>query len=466
MRGEGRASRVQERKTKGNWVLGLFVIGLLLLARSPQAADPSNATAPFLRLRESVLVYTGPAEDLANTAEIRLGWFGPTNRQDPAYGDLWWTLNFALDLDYCPLPPACCPLPAPAPFRLLSRWAVDPWGTGVSQLTRMIYNEHPVALLGSIDSASTHLAEQVVAKANLPLLSPISTDKSTTLAGVSWMFSCAPSDDAIARVLVQDILDHVACLSNAPQTKLSPGDPKHPPTQNRNSIQTAPSRATATLALLTCTDHESRMAAREILRELSRRGCMPDFRFEMPPGTHDLDPQLRALKESPPAAILIVAGTEESARWVKAVHECFASEPGLMVFGSHTMARNRFLEQAGSFAEGARFPLLFVPDSSKATTTQFSDAYRAEFHQTPDYAAALTYDATRLLIAAAQRAGPNRVRLREALFELSPWPGIAGEIRFDGTGHNTRSNIVIGTVRNHEIIQADSRPAQQASLNP
>ena len=83
---------------------------------------------------------------------------------------------------------------------------MDPWGTGVSQLTRMVYDEQPLALLGSVDSATTHLAEQVVAKANLPLVSPIATDKSVTLAGVSWMFSCAPDEAAIARVLVDAVL--------------------------------------------------------------------------------------------------------------------------------------------------------------------------------------------------------------------------------------------------------------------
>jgi ABC-type branched-subunit amino acid transport system substrate-binding protein len=61
---------------------------------------------------------------------------------------------------------------------------------------------------------------------------------------------------------------------------------------------------------------------------------------------------------------------------------------------------------------------------------------------------ALTYDATRLLLEALQRAGPRRVALRQALADLSPWNGIAGTIAFDGTGQNTRAELSIGTYRN------------------
>ena len=161
---------------------------------------------------------------------------------DPLTGDLWWAANLAVQeanartSDFGPRTSDFLRLP----FRLVARWAVDPWGTGVSQLTRMVYDEQPLALLGSVDSATTHLAEQVVAKANLPLVSPIATDKSVTLAGVSWMFSCAPSDAAIARVLVDAVLAGLTGRADK-------------------------------LVLLATTDHESRMTAREVLREFSRR---------------------------------------------------------------------------------------------------------------------------------------------------------------------------------------------------
>ena len=418
---------------------------------------------PFRRLRESTLTYQGTDTDFTNLTEIRIGWFGPTNLDDPLNGDLWWAANFAIkeanalasadgsarsadlqsavsrisnpqDARNLSTPRIFTSLAesnsaiqqtaslryeefARLPVRLIPRWAVDPWGTGVSQLTRMVYEEQPLALLGSVDSATTHLAEQVVAKANLPLVSPIATDKSVTLAGVPWMFSCAPSDAAIARVLVEAVL----------------ADLKTPADK---------------LVLFAATDHESRMTAREVVRELTRRGRRPNFRFEVPPGA-DFTKQLQAAAEARPALVLIVAETEDAARLTKAVREKLGSA---VVFGSHAMSRRCFAELAGSAADGVRFPLLFVPNSADTNLVRFVASFTTARHHAPDYTAALTYDATRLLIAAIHHAGPNRARIRESLTQLSPWSGFAGTIRFDGTGQNTRTNISLGVIQNGAIV--------------
>jgi branched-chain amino acid transport system substrate-binding protein len=397
---------------------------LLCLASLPntsaaQSAD-QNPAPRRPRLRDTTLGYNGPSDDLTNLTEIRIGWFGPSNLDDPLTGDLWWAANFALQ--EANTLPSDSRLPASdflrLPFRLIPRWSVNPWGTGVSQLARMVYDEQPLALLGSMDSATTHLAEQVVAKAQLPLVSPIATDKSVTFAGVSWMFSCAPGDDAVARVLVEAV-----------QAELkSPADKT---------------------VLLATTDHESRMTARELMRQLSRGGRRPDFRFDVPPGAMDIVQQLQATTEAKPAVVVIIASAEDSARLTQAVREKVGTAA---IFGGESMGRRRFTELAGSAAEGVRFPLLFVPNSADTTTAHFIERFTSEHHRPPDYTAALTYDATRLLVEAIRRAGPNRARIREALSQLSPWPGIAGTIHFDGTGQNTRTDLCLGTIRNGAVL--------------
>jgi branched-chain amino acid transport system substrate-binding protein len=432
--------------------VGLSAIGCLLPAAEINHLPPSPAT-PFLRLREATLGYHGPSADFANLTEIRLGWFGPTNLDDPLTGDLWWAANFAIqeanaETSHLGFPTSDF---RRLPFRLIPRWAVDPWGSGVSQLTRMVYDEQPLALIGSVDSASTHLAEQVVAKAQLPLVSPMSTDKTVTLAGVSWMFSCAPSDTAIARVLVEAVL---AALKSS------------------SEISNLPSPIQPRLALLACTDHESRMTMREVLKEFSRRGRLPDFRFDVPPGAPTLAQQMAALAAVHPDTVLLIAGAEDSARLVRGIRECLpgapaslpapsnkphlagkdAGAPSCLIFGTHSMSRARFLDLAGPAAEGVRFPLLFVPDAAEPATTRFVEQFTQARGHAPDYAATLTYDATRLLIEAIHRAGLNRARIREALAQLSPWPGVAGPMAFDGTGQNTRTNLCLASVRNGTAV--------------
>jgi branched-chain amino acid transport system substrate-binding protein len=150
-----------------------------------------------------------------------------------------------------------------------------------------------------------------------------------------------------------------------------------------------------------------------------------------------------------PGAVLVVAGAEDSARLVLSVRE---HAPKSVIFGMHTMGRRRFIELAGRAAECVHFPVLFVPDTADSDTAVFIQHFQDEHLYPPDYTAAFAYDATRLLLAAIRRCGVNRVRVREAIVQLSPWSGITGSIRFDGTGHNTRINICMGRILHGVIV--------------
>lgn len=423
----------------------LFVCAPQPLARA-QAARPST---PFLNLRQAALDYHGPNEDLAAPGEVRIGWFGPTDDSHPLGTDMWCAAHLAVDEANAALSASDDPSQsAVAPgseslrerFRLVPRWAANPWGTGISQLARMIYEEQPIAVMGSVDSAATHLAEQVVAKANLPLVSPIATDKSLTLAGVPWMFSCAPSDLALAKVLVEGI------LAFEPNGRL---------------------------ALLCATDHESRMTSQEVVREFARRQRPPAFRFEFPAGAHDVSRQLAALSNAAPAAVLIIAGAEDSAGLLRRIRDLWPESANRAegcstprIFGSQTMARRQFKELAGAAAEGVCFPLIAKPDPSHSDAAQFVERFTALRKHAPDYTALLTYDATRLLLESIRRAGPNRARVRDELARAS-WDGIGGVIRFDGTGQNPRSDVRMAIWREGRLerLQPIGRPQQPTHLS-
>jgi branched-chain amino acid transport system substrate-binding protein len=69
-------------------------------------------------------------------------------------------------------------------------------------------------------------------------------------------------------------------------------------------------------------------------------------------------------------------------------------------------------------------------------------AFRASFvdryGSSPDYAAAHGFDAAMLLVTAIRKAGLNRAKIRDAVRELSPYPGITGRIEWDAMGQNRR----------------------------
>ena len=470
----------------GNWRPARRALGLAAGLLAFAGLNALQAEAPYRNLRDATLEYTGPAEDFANLTELRLGWFGPSDPADPLTGDLWFAASLALDEanaatdaprsstpdSFPPSPSASDPSTLDArrstsprlPFRLVPRWAPDPWRAGVSLLTRMVYDEQPLALLGSVDSATTHLAEQVVAKAQLPLLSPCTTDKSITLAGIAWMFAFAPADTAIARTLVDAVLDatNTSPVAGPRSGSALPTGPAVAATQS------AIGNLKSKILLLSGTDHESRLTTREVMREFSRRNQLPDSRFEIAPALPVPPEVLAAIDRSPPTTIVLVATPEDSARWLVTLRERLAVHPPAATaprfFGSHTMGRTRFLALAGAAAEGVHFPLLWDSSTASPAASSFVARFRAARGHAPDYAAVYTYDATRLLTAAIRQAGPNRGRIREALIALSPWSGLAGPVHFDGTGQNTATTIPLGTIRNGVVLPL--RPATVPSQPP
>ena len=414
----------------------------LLLQPGMASAEPApnpGPPPPFFHLRDTPLEYNGPEEEPSAAGELVIGWFGPSDDANGLASDMWWAARLAVEEANAARQPGPHP-----PLRLKPCWSADPWGSGVARLTRMVYEEKPVALIGSVDSASTHLAEQVVAKANLPLISPVATDPSITLAGVSWMFSCAPSDTAVAQALVNDV---VAAL------EVTPGP----------------------LVVLTATDHGSRMTARAVLSALRQARHLPDYRFELAPGTADLSLPLDALQTTRPAAIVLIASAEDSARWVCAVRKRFAgaADDGLpgtracRIFGGPSMGQARFRELAGDAGEGVRFPVLAAVDLAMPDTVRFLERFTRERGHSPEDAVLMTYDATRLLIEGIRQARGSRTRIRTALARSTSWVGIAGPIEFDPTGQNLRSRLSLATLTQGRVHPAPSlRVPLSARLTP
>lgn len=387
-------------------------------AQTPGAPGPAGGE-PFHDFRQGALEYSGPPGGdgvREGLTEVPIGWFGPADPAHPIHGDLWVAAGLAVQEanrggGWNGLP-----------FRLLPRWSENPWGSGVAELARMVYEDGAWAVLGSVDGASTHLVEQVVAKARLPLVSPVATDESVNLAGVPWMFSLAPPDPRWAATMVHSLL------------------------------ATAGERG---FALISVTDHDSRLAARALLDELARAGRVPSRRLELEPRAADLDARLDRLGLSRLGALLLAAGPDDGARLLVALRA--AGYQGA-IYGTPGLARRHCLESAGASADGLQVPLLGEAVPRGESGSRFASLFRARTGADPDWAAVHTYDATRLLLQAIRSAGPSRTGIRRALLELSPWQGLAGLVEWDGTGQNARPVTAVARVGDGRLVAAP-RPA-------
>lgn len=389
--------------------LGLALLAaqgcMAVAAASPPATpDEPPAAAPFFDARQRETRYTGPGRDLpepADVDEVLIGYFGPDDPAHPEGGDMWGAAQMAVD-------------EANARggyrgkrFRLVASWSDSPWGAGASHLARLVYRDRVWAVVGGIDGASVHLAEQVVAKARLALLSPAATDRTANLANVPWMFSCAPGDHLLAPALAADMATRLA------------GGP---------------------FILVSTDDHDSHRLAVELLKCLAARGLVPHSHFQHPQGSDDAGELVARVVEARPRAVAVVAGAHASAHLVTALR---GGGYGGLVFGGPSMGRRRFVDEAGPAAEGVVFPLLLAPGPAAA---RFDEAFRARFGRPADYAAAYTYDAVGLLAAAIGKAGLNRARIGDAIRDLSPWTGVTGTVAWDALGSNTRP-APLGTIR-------------------
>ncbi len=400
--------------------LGCIVAALGAVCVVAWGVEPDDAFSrrlgvePFFRTRSVTATYAGPGRcdpDPTDLTEVRIGWFAPSDPADPRGGPLWCAATLAVE------EANAAGGYKGVPFCLVPRWSENPWGTGVSQLTRLVYREKVWALIGSADGGSTHLAEQVVAKARLALVSPVSTDKTVNLANVPWVFSLAPGDHVQAPVLAPALL---AVAGERP------------------------------FVVLSATGHDARMLTAELLLALRRRQATPALHLTFTPGVAApgaLALQMERTAAAGPAAIVVIAGAADSARVVRSLHTRGLEVP---VFGSATMGRALFIEEAGEAGQGVVFPLLFDPEGN-GRARQFARRFEQRSGCAPDYAAAHAYDATRLLIAAIRQGGLNRVRIRDALQAASPWQGVTGTIRWDPTGQNLR-RVSLATIREGRTV--------------
>jgi branched-chain amino acid transport system substrate-binding protein len=372
-------------------------------------ATTVSEVPPHLDAREHRAIYAGPGRDdpaPVGLDEILIGYFGPSDPDDPEGGDAWLAAGMAIEEanalgGYDGLP-----------YRLVPAWSATPWGNGVTQLTRIVYDDGVWAIVGSIDGASTHLAETVATKARLTLVSPGSTDVTVNYANVPWMFSCMPGDDALQTALADGVVDRVGG---------------------------------GTLVVISATDHDSHHAAAALLAALADRRRPPGLHLEIDAGAAELAGPLERIVAAEPEAVVVVAGPRDSARIVTAVRERLGDAA---IFGGPPMARRVFVEEAGGAAEGVVFPLPCDPSHADG---EFGRAYQRRFGRSPDCVTAQTYDATRMVVEAIGNAGLNRARIVDEVARLSPRPGAAGPIEWGAAGRNRR-DVVLGTVNRGRVV--------------
>ncbi|MFQ5490174.1 MAG: ABC transporter substrate-binding protein [Phycisphaerae bacterium] len=416
-------------------LIGLFLLILapLALPAGLRAAEPPRAEAvprygrtpdavipfrsfhePYTRFFQRVMEFRGarPAETPVDTSEkVRIGFFGPL--EDAPDADLGQQMLEGVRL-------AVEQSNAAGgyhgtSFELVIRPDTGLWGSSSNEMVAMRYEDDVLGVIGSVDGANTHIALRAALKIKMPMVNTATTDPTLTETNVPWLIRCMADDRQQGYALAYHIFKECG-LTN--------------------------------VAALRVNDRFGRTGIAEF-RDAARRLRHPlrvELRWE--PGDRDFTTQLERIAAADCEAIVLWGNASDAAAVVREIRR---RKMPVRVFGCDRLASRAFLEQAGEAADGVVAVGTNDPTPDDARTRAFAKAYRARFGHDADAFAAHAYDGANILIGAIRQAGPNRIAIRDALFDLRHYDGVTGPIEFDTT-LNDVGPVYIVTVHGDDVL--------------
>ena len=367
-------------------------------AETSRVSAPYGDRTPYAKLAGRRLEYHGAKRSLpepVGTAEVRIGMIGPTRgvRARPGLA-----MRRGAELALAEATAAGGYLGRP--FRLVFYPDDGPWGIAGQQVTRLVYDDSVRVVMGSIGVENSHIAEQVITKAHVPLVVPGCTDPSLTKINIPWVFRCMPDDDAQARLLARYVFEI---------------------------------KGYTRVVGISANEHYGRTGMRAFERVV-RRGHQPlllSLQYNM--RDEGFEPQLDRIERVRAQAVVIWGEPLEAALLIRRLRERGMHAE---IFAGSGLCSSELLGIAGSYAEGIVTACIYDPDRDDSSARTFVTRFSEHYGEAPDAYAAYAYDGAQMVVRAIRRAGLNRARIRDALAADPIYRGAAGEIRFNGAGSN------------------------------
>lgn len=166
-------------------------------------------------------------------------------------------------------------------------------------------------------------------------------------------------------------------------------------------------------------------------------------------GTKDQDfsAQLTKIIAAKPDFIFIPDNYNQVALIVKQAHDLGYKGPFM---GSDAWGSAELMTLCGKDCIGQYFSTHYAAAGAQGATKEFIDRFNTKYKYVPDDVAALTWDATRLVLQAIQSAGKvekdikaERKLVRDALAGIKEFAGITGNMKFAGTGDPNKCAVVV-----------------------
>ena len=134
-----------------------------------------------------------------------------------------------------------------------------------------------------------------------------------------------------------------------------------------------------------------------------------------------------------------------------------------MGLAAHVIASETFddpgtMAAAGAAAEGVVFPSPAAFDTRRPQGAKFQQAFETKYGQPPGVTADTAYDALMMVTQAMEHGATKGPEIRDYLFALKGYAGVAGVTTFDRHG-DAPKNVTFYEVRQGKPVALDQTPA-------
>ncbi len=294
---------------------------------------------------------------------------------------------------------------------------------------RLIEKDRVNVLIGSIASVSTSAVATEARKKLIPLVTPISTQSGVTLGGGVYR-SCF--DEGLEGAILAEFALKTLGIKEAATLR-----------ENAVGTQIFVERFAAAF----------KAGGGEIKAQETYDLAAEDFTAP-----------LKKIAESG-AKLIITPAPYHTAGAMMA--QAKKAAPGLKFLGGDTWDTKELIKAAGPAAAGHYFATHFALDDQDPLVAEFAKVFQQKYGRAPGAIAALTYDATLLVVDAFARARTNlKGPLSSAIGKTKDFQGVTGLISFTETGEFLKGGIIKETLADGSKFKVRVMPLAKPVIDP
>jgi branched-chain amino acid transport system substrate-binding protein len=274
--------------------------------------------------------------------------------------------------------------------------------------TKLVNQNHVVALLGEVSSSRSLAAAPIAQAAQIPMVSPSSTNPRVTQVG-----------DYIFRVCFTDPFQGAVMAKFA-----------HDTLKLRKVAILVDVRNDYSVGLQTFFRQHFKSQGGEVVAEQSYSE-----------GDSDFHAQLTQIKAANPEAIYVPGYYTEVGTIARQARELGITVP---LLGGDGWDSPKLWEIGGEALNGCYLSNHYSTDDPSPVVQKFVTEYRKRYNALPDALAALGYDAAKILVDAIGRGGStDGAKIRDALAATKDFQGVTGSITINADRNAVKPAVIL-----------------------